>query len=80
LLATSAQETYDFVAELYEANQFSFDKLVPWLREHVALDITQSNPQAWGFGAVLLSPPKPTSLSCDGSACPCPHCRDTQVS
>ena len=23
-----------FVAALYEANQFSFDKLVPWLRSH----------------------------------------------
>ena len=30
-----AQETYDFVAGLYEANQFRFDKLVPWLRDHV---------------------------------------------
>jgi death-on-curing protein len=33
-----AQETYDFVAALYEANQFSFDQLVPWLRKHVAHD------------------------------------------
>ena len=23
---------------LYEANQFNFDKLVPWLRKHVAHD------------------------------------------
>jgi death-on-curing protein len=30
-----AQETYDFVAGLYEANQFRFDQLVPWLRDHV---------------------------------------------
>ena len=30
-----AQETYDFVAGLYEANQFRFDRLVPWLRDHV---------------------------------------------
>jgi death-on-curing protein len=29
-----AEETYAFVAALYEANQFSFDKLVPWLRNH----------------------------------------------
>ena len=29
-----AEETYTFVAGLYEANQFSFDKLVPWLRSH----------------------------------------------
>ena len=34
-LTAGAQETYDFVAGLYEANQFRFDKLVPWLREHV---------------------------------------------
>lgn len=37
-LTADAQETYDFVAGLYETNQFSFDKLVPWLREHVAHD------------------------------------------
>jgi death-on-curing protein len=35
-LTADAQETYDFVAGLYEANQFSFDRLVPWLRNHVA--------------------------------------------
>ena len=40
-LAAAAQETYEFVAALYEANQFSFDKLAPWLREHVALDAPQ---------------------------------------
>jgi death-on-curing protein len=34
-LTADARETYDFVAALYEANQFSFDKLVPWLRSHV---------------------------------------------
>ena len=34
-LAADAQQTYDFVAGLYEKNQFNFDKLVPWLREHV---------------------------------------------
>ena len=37
-LTADAEETYAFVAALYEANQFSFDKLVPWLREHVAHD------------------------------------------
>ena len=41
-LTADAQETYDFVAELYEANQFSFDKLVPWLREHVTYDASQN--------------------------------------
>jgi death on curing protein len=37
-LTAGAEETYDFVAGLYEANQFRFDKLVPWLRGHVALE------------------------------------------
>ena len=36
-----AQQTYDFVAGLYEANQFGFDKLVPWLRNH----LTQETPE-----------------------------------
>src|SRR5208282_4798036 len=36
-LAADAQETYLFIAGLCEANQFSFDKLVPWLRSHVTL-------------------------------------------
>src|SRR5271154_6526051 len=35
-LTADAQETYEFVAGLYEANQFTFDKLVPWLRAHVS--------------------------------------------
>ena len=35
-LTAGAHETYDFVAALYEANQFTFGKLVPWLRQHVA--------------------------------------------
>ena len=34
-LTADAQEAYDFVAALYEANQFNFDRLVPWLRSHV---------------------------------------------
>ena len=34
-LTADAKRTYDFVAALYESNQFSFDKLVPWLRRHV---------------------------------------------
>ena len=37
-LTTDAQETEDFVLGLYEGNQFTFDKLVPWLRAHVAYD------------------------------------------
>jgi death-on-curing protein len=34
-LTADAQETYDFLAGIYESNSFSFDKLVPWLRGHV---------------------------------------------
>jgi death-on-curing protein len=34
-LTADAEETYAFVAVLYKANQFSFDKLVVWLRSHV---------------------------------------------
>lgn len=34
-LTAGAEETYAFLAPLYEANQFRFDKLVPWLRSHV---------------------------------------------
>jgi|SRR5579862_5797295 len=34
-LTADAQETYNFVAGLHEANQFSFDKLASWLRNHV---------------------------------------------
>jgi len=37
-LTAHAEETYVFVAALYEANQFTFDKLVPWLRSHVKQD------------------------------------------
>jgi len=37
-LTADAQEIYAFIASLYEANQFSFEKLVPWLRQHVAHD------------------------------------------
>jgi death-on-curing protein len=36
-LTADAQETYVFVAALYEANQLSFDRLVPWLRAHVTI-------------------------------------------
>ena len=34
-LTVDARQTWDFVSGLYETNQFSFDKLVPWLRNHV---------------------------------------------
>ena len=34
-LIAEAQDTYDFVSGLNEKNQFNFDQLVAWLREHV---------------------------------------------
>ena len=34
-LTAGAEETYVFVAALYQSNQFTFDKLIPWLRNHV---------------------------------------------
>jgi len=36
-LQASVEEATAFVIGLYEANDFRFDKLVPWLRQHVAL-------------------------------------------
>jgi len=44
-LTADAQKTYVFVAALYAANQFSFDKLVPWLRSHVTQDPSADPPQ-----------------------------------
>jgi death-on-curing protein len=43
-LTAEAQETYIFVAALYEANQFSFDKLGPWLRRHVTQGTSADRP------------------------------------
>jgi death-on-curing protein len=40
-LTGDAEETYAFVAALYAANQFRFDKLVPWLRDHVSREPPQ---------------------------------------
>ncbi len=34
-LAADAEATYSFLSALYESNQFSFERLVPWLRENV---------------------------------------------
>jgi len=42
-LTADAQETYVFVAALHEANQFTLDKLVPWLRSHVTQDPPPAN-------------------------------------
>lgn len=36
-LTADVHETYGFIAGLYDANEFRFDKLVPWLRRHVTL-------------------------------------------
>lgn len=33
-LSAGAEETYDFVIGLYERNDFSFERLEPWLRRH----------------------------------------------
>jgi death-on-curing protein len=35
-LTATARVTSVFIANLYETKQFAFDKLVPWLRDHVA--------------------------------------------
>ena len=43
-LIADAQETYFFIASLYEANQFNFDKIVPWLRDH----LTRNSPAESG--------------------------------
>jgi death on curing protein len=37
-LTADAHVTQDFLLALYEENQFTFDKLVPWLRDHAAFD------------------------------------------
>ncbi|MGA7794300.1 MAG: type II toxin-antitoxin system death-on-curing family toxin [Candidatus Acidiferrales bacterium] len=44
-LTADADETFVFLAALYEANQLSFDKLVPWLRSHVSPDPHASPPR-----------------------------------
>jgi death-on-curing protein len=33
-LTADAEETYDFIAGLYQANEFWFDRLVAWLRKN----------------------------------------------
>jgi death on curing protein len=37
-LSDDASKTQDFMLSLYERNQFTFDRLVPWLRAHVDFD------------------------------------------
>ena len=36
-LIAGAEDTYTFVAALYEASQFSFESLVRWLRSHARI-------------------------------------------
>ena len=36
-LIAGAEDTYTFVAALYEANQFSLESLVRWLRSHARI-------------------------------------------
>jgi death-on-curing protein len=50
-LTAGADETYAFVDALYQANQFRFDKLVPWLRDNV----TQPRDAPRDASAVMLS-------------------------
>ena len=42
-LTADTEETYALVAALYEANQFTLDKLVPWLRSHVTQDLSPAD-------------------------------------
>jgi death-on-curing protein len=35
-LDADADQTYAFLARIYRASEFRFDKLVPWLRRHVS--------------------------------------------
>jgi death-on-curing protein len=44
-LTANAAKTIDFLVALYETNQFRFEKLVPWLREHVTLDAAGRSPR-----------------------------------
>jgi len=44
-LTAGAEETYVFLESLYEGNQFSFDKVVQWLRSHISQDPPVSPPQ-----------------------------------
>ena len=38
-LTPDAEETFAFISALYEANQFSFDKIVPWLRRRATKNL-----------------------------------------
>jgi death on curing protein len=38
-LTATADEAMFFLTSLYESNQFTFDKLAPWLRSHILNDL-----------------------------------------
>jgi death on curing protein len=44
-LAAEAQEIGEFIAELYETNQFRYERLVPWLRANVTRSAPQGVPR-----------------------------------
>jgi death-on-curing protein len=41
-VAAEAEEIGDFIAGLYDTNQFNFETLVPWLRSHVTRNSLKS--------------------------------------
>jgi death-on-curing protein len=43
-LTSDVREICIFITSLYEANRFSFDKLVPWLRDHVTGERSEEAP------------------------------------
>jgi death-on-curing protein len=43
--AVEAQEIGEFIAELYETNQFKYERLVPWLRAKVTRNAPQGMPR-----------------------------------
>ena len=45
-LIPDAEQTYDFVARLYDKNEFNFDQLTAWLRAHVELRTPRRPPRA----------------------------------
>jgi death-on-curing protein len=44
-LTSDANETITFLTPLYESNQLTFERLVPWLRSNVSLDPHASPPR-----------------------------------
>jgi death-on-curing protein len=44
-VTADSEEISAFIESLYETNQLSFEKLVPWLRSHVAPDAHSTSPR-----------------------------------